>query len=329
MIIPIVGPSALEFWLSGAARIDADHLSAPNRKLISLPEDYETSCLHDDLCSLAEKYGLSLPLHVMVNKSNNRRRGSYCHAYVRPKNLPEESFLQLDDSVFISSPEFCFLQMSQTLPLPKQVEIANNLCAIYSLDKTAAAGQIARMPLVQVNDIQAFLGRTKKMPGVKLARQAISYALDRSGSPMESKIGALAMLPLFQGGYLLLKPGMNVDASLEEDAAKFLGRSTCCCDLIWEDQKVVVEYDSNLTHLSKDQHAYDKRKATALSMSGYRGFYITAANLSSFRDIEVTFRNLRKILGQRLEQAAFEKYESRRREAVRTIMYKSWKEYLK
>ena len=329
MIIPIVGPSALEFWLSGVARIDADHLSAPNRKLISLPENYETSCLHDDLCSLAEKYGLSLPLHVMVNKPNSRRHGRYCRTYLRPKKLPGDSFIPLSDSVYISSPELCFLQVTQVFPLSKLIEIANDLCALYLLDKTALMGQIARIPLVQANDIKEYLCRVKDFPGVKLARQAISYALDCSGSPMESKLSAVAMPPLSQGGYALLRPKLNLDISLTDEAASFLGRDTCCCDLVWEDQKVVVEYDSNLTHLSQNQHAYDKRKATALSMSGYRGFYITAANLRSFQDIEITFRNLRKILGQRAYNDIFKKYESRRREAVRKIMYESWEEYLK
>ncbi|MBO4835743.1 MAG: hypothetical protein J5483_06490 [Lachnospiraceae bacterium] len=329
MIIPIVGPSALEFWLSGVARFDAAHLSAPNRKLISLPDDYETSCQHDNLCNLAEKYGLSLPLHIMVNKPDNRRHTRYCHTYLRPKKLSEDSFVQLSDSVYISSPELCFLQVTQIFPLSKLVEIANDLCALYLLDKTAVMGQTSRDPLVQVNNIKEYLCRVKSLPGVKLARQAISYALDCSGSPMESKLSAVAMPPLSQGGYALLRPELNLDISLTDEAASFLGRDTCCCDLVWEDQKVVVEYDSNLTHLSQNQHAYDKRKATALSMSGYRGFYITASNLRSFQDIEITFRNLRKILGQRADNDVFKKYESRRREAVRKVMYESWEDYLK
>ena len=329
MIIPLVGPSALEFWLSGVARIDADHLSAPNRKLISLPENYEVVCKRDGIYSIAKRYGLSLPLYIMVNEAGNRNHGITCHSCVRPKILPKESFIQLDDVVYISSPELCFLQMTRFLPLPKLIEIANNLCSIYSLDKSVTYGQTVREALIEVNHIQTFLDHCDKMPGIKLARQAISYVLNRSGSPMESKLAALAMLSLSQGGYSLVKPKANLDISLTDEAASFLGRDTCCCDLVWEDQKVVVEYDSNLTHLSKDQHAYDKRKATALSMSGYRGFYITAANVNSFQNIETTFRNLRKILGQRPKQTLFNKYESRRREAVHSIMFHSWEQYLK
>ena len=329
MIIPIVGPSALEFWLSGVARIDADHLSAPNRKLISLPENIEVLCKHSILRDLAGQYGLSFPLHIMVNKNANRKHNDYCHFYARPKNLPKKSFLQLNESVYISSPELCFLQMTRFLPMAKLIEIANNLCAIYSLDKSAEYGQIARKAHIQVNDIQTFLGRSAKMPGIKVGRQVISYVLDRSGSPMESKLAALAMIPLSQGGYSLEKPKANFNISLTDEATSFLGRRNCCCDLVWEDQKVVVEYDSNLTHLSQNQHAYDKRKATALSMSGYRGFYITAANVNSFQNIEITFRNLRKVLGQRSEQVDFDKYESRRRETVHTIMFSSWEQFLK
>ena len=327
MIIPIVGASALEFWLSGVSTFPANQFSIKNRKLVSLPEEYSIPYSQELYRDISAKYHLSLPVHVMAEKASGRISNQFLSACIRPKHLPKDSFIQIND-IYMSSPELCFIQLANTLPLPKLVEIANNLCAIFAFDKNAAYGQSPREQLLSVQNIKDYLCGVKKLSGVKNARQAISYAADRSFSPMESKLAALEVLSLSQGGYGFPKPELNFDVTLSEDAARFLGRQTCCCDQVWPDQKVIVEYDSNLSHLSPNQHAYDKRKANALNMSGYRVFFITAENMRSFKDIEKTFLNLRKILGIRPLVTQFNKNESKRRDAVHTIVFDSLEKYL-
>ena len=145
---------------------------------------------------------------------------------------------------------------------------------------------------------------------------------------MESILAALSVLPMSRGGYGFPKPEMNYDIRLDDAAAAFLGRASCCCDFVWIKQKVVVEYDSNISHLTPNQHAYDKRKYNALNMSGYSVFSITSDNMKNFKSIELTFSNLRKLLGLRPQTASWKKYEAIRRETVHSIVYNSWKNYL-
>ena len=329
MIIPIVGASALEFWLSGVSAFPPNQFSVQNRKLVSLPEEYFVDYQEENYRAISSQYGLSLPIQIMVNKDADRKSGNCFHIRMRPKKLPDKSFVRLNKDIYISSPELCFIQVAKVLPLPKLVEAANDFCAMYSLNPNAALQQIARDPIVSTQNILSFLEQTKGLAGIKKARQAIAYAVDASFSPKESELAALASIRLSQGGYGMPKPGLNRDILLSEDAAKILGRNTCCCDLVWEKQRVIVEYDSNLTHLSVNQHAYDKRKTNALNMSGYKVFYVTAENMSSFKSIEATFSNLRKMLGLRPMKSTMEKYESIRREAVHAIVFTPWREYIK
>lgn len=92
--------------------------------------------------------------------------------------------------------------------------------------------------------------------------------------------------------------------------------------MVWEDHKIVVEYDSNLSHLQKEQHEYDKRRATAITMSGYQLVSLTAGQLASFRAVEETFIMLRHLLKIKKRSAKMEKYEEPRREVVHEVLLK-------
>ena len=327
MIIPIVGPSALEFWLSGVADRSTSLLSSKLTR-VSLPENYVISHQQEHYQKISIELGIDFPIHVMANRKPDRGHTRFSKPSIKPKNLPKNAFIQLSDSIYVSSPELCFVQMANLLPVPKIVEIANNLCAIYFIDKKKTYGLSARSPILDTADLLEFLNRAKGLNGIKKARQAIRYAADKSRSPIESQMAALEVLPFSQGGYGFPKPELNQDISLSDRAATLLKRESCNCDMVWMDQKVIVEYDSNLTHLSPDQHAYDKSKANALYLSGYKTFYATAKNLQSFKEIEAMFLTLREMLGLRPEKAKLQKYEAIRHKTVHIIMYDSWKKLI-
>ena len=328
MIIPIVGASALEFWLSGVSAFPPNQFSTQNRKLVSLPEEYRIPYSQEIYRDISAKYHLSLPIHVMAKQYSGRKKGGSKYVCLQPQKMPEKSFIQIDKGIFISSPELCIFQMAKIFPLSKLVETVNILCADYSLDRNAIYGQKKRQSIATVDDIQSFIKRAKGLSGIKKTRQATSYAVNHAFSPMESKLAALSALPFSLGGYGLPKPELNREIELTNDAESMIGRHSCSCDLVWIKQKVIVEYDSNLSHLTPGQHAYDKRKYNALNMSGYHVFSITAENMKSIKDIEATFLNLRKLLGLRPQTSTLAQYESMRRNAVHAIIFDSWDKYL-
>ncbi len=177
----------------------------------------------------------------------------------------------------------------------------------------------AREPLTSLSKIQDYLNNASGLKGVKKARMAAQYILERSNSPKETEVAAASMLPLNQGGYSLLAPGLNYNVPLAEEAKNLMKRESLCCDIVWPEQKIAVEYDSEQYHILKDQFVYDKRKATALNLSGYKVFNITKDNLRNFAEVETFFLSLRKALGIRMHADRLKKYEEKRKQTVKEI----------
>lgn len=325
MLIPVVAMSALEFWMNEVLKINWEVYSFENRSLISLPRQYRLDCDNTFIIAFAKEYNLSLPVTIMAANRNQRLKGESFRCVARPDALPYKSFISLDDVIVVSSPELCFLQIAQEMPFCRLVEAANNLCGTYVKSESAEFGQKSRSPLTNVGSIERYLKQAAGMHGVKKAKSALQFAENHTHSPMESILTVIARLPIFRGGYALRKMEINGIVLLSPEGAKLFGKETCCCDMVWEELKVVLEYDSNLTHLKKSQHFRDKRKYTALTMSGYKVISITAEQISSFRSVEETFQSIRKVLGMRSCQSQFDKYLEERHNVVEELLGSFWR----
>lgn len=287
MKLIITYPSALEYWLEEKG----------------IPPFYQCPSLYSasfdsrkDLARAAEYLRFSHPVHLVVHETVTRRGSDSISYHQLPKVLPEGSFIEITDSISIISPEMCFLQAATQLSLPELVFLACELCSIYVKDLNSDYYHRRREPITSVEAISAFLNKAKGARGVNLAKRAIKYAVNNSNSPMESCLATLACLPFCYGGYGLPKPQLNLDVSLPPESKAILQKNTCCCDFVWLKEKVIVEYDSNLSHLSAAQHHKDKKRVTALSLAGYTVIIITAVQLQRFRDIEAAFFSVRKAL---------------------------------
>lgn len=319
MIFPIISTSALEYYLSPIS-LNVTSIVKSQRILCNLPLQYDLTYQTEYVKYLADDYGLSLPLQVMACNAKKRVLTNEMHCHTRPKNLPDRSFIRLDDSLWICSPELCVTQIASAMPLVKLIRAINHLCAIYVANPNAPYLQSSRDPLTTVQSISGFVGRAPGLKGISKTRQALRYALDRSNSPMESDFAVLFTLPISLGGYALPKPLLNRNTRLFSNVSS-LHLSSVCCDFVWPDQKIIVEYDSNLSHLDPDQHAYDKGKHNALTLSGYKVINITTKDVKDFPSVDRTFRLIRKELGLRAFSTEFEKYYSLRRQNVLSLLF--------
>ena len=125
MITRIVYPSALEYWL----------------KEKGIPYQYwntgKTANMKTGRASITEtvkQLTFTPPVHVAVPRKTNRHNTSIVTFHTLPRHLPENSFIQITDSILISSPEMCFLQSAWILPFHMLVKLACELCAIYVFD---------------------------------------------------------------------------------------------------------------------------------------------------------------------------------------------------
>ncbi len=68
-------------------------------------------------------------------------------------------------------------------------------------------------------------------------------------------------------------------------------------DMVWYEEKVIVEYDSNTTHLNSSQAAYDKKRAAAFMQVGYTVITLTPEDLKSLASLDKAFSVIRSSLG--------------------------------
>jgi len=322
MFVLITSTSALEFWLSASNRELFSDPADLKRTRRTLPANYSADFTIPFIEETAYVYSLSLPVRVMVPDGNARHTSSKVRCSVSKVKLPPKSFIQLDRSVWVSSPELCLTQIASHYSFAKLVEFINNLCAGYGLDKKTRFQQRFCIPVTSLTLIRRFISdKTHTISGRRIIERALKYALENAYSPRECQLAVLLMLPFSQGGYAVKPPVLNKCIKLSAKAAKLLQRESVCCDMVWEEEKVILEYDSNLAHLDQNQHSFDKRKYTALSMDGYKVISVTEDQINSFRNVDNLFISLRRELGMRAKTAELEKYRDRRWEVVHELLF--------
>ena len=310
-MLAIVYPTAARYWLTDCPNFEND-----------LKDNNDNNNPLEIMKEFGIQKELPFPLHVAVSSAAERHQGPLFICHLLPEGLPSGSIVQVEKDIFIVSPELCFLQSANDLSIPEMAAFACDLCAIYCQNNQNSFGQVRRDPVTSVDKIISFLNKVNNVKGIKKAKIAIRYALDCSNSPMESKLAAISQLDISRGGYHVLPPELNGVIKLSKEGKKLMKRDTCMSDMVWRKQKVIVEYDSNLSHLSKQQHFIDKTRATALNLSGYTVISITARNLDSFRSIEETFFTIRGVLGMRKYETQFERYLEERYDAVKYLFFK-------
>lgn len=312
MIAPITFPSALYFWKH------YDNLMELHESSHLVTEQAFDSYMKRSLLSFAAMQGMEIPLHIMVSNKGQRKKGEFI-SHVIPKGLPEGSFVQLSEAVHIASPELTFLLAAKTMSIAELAVLACDLSGIYYLAESAEYGQKQRTPITSVEKIAGYLQNVQQVEGLKKARVAIQYAMNRSNSPMESKLAVAGSLRYHYGGYSISKPELNYEVELSETGKTFLKRNSCCCDMVWPDLKVVVEYDSDLAHLLPGRVRYDKRRTTALQLSGYTVITITRDHFSNENTIEELFLLITKTVEGSINKRALLNSHAARMEVIKKL----------
>lgn len=217
-----------------------------------------------------------------------------CHVWRPP--LPDGAFLALGPDTFTSSPEFCFAQMAHLLSAPRLALLGFELCGSYALAEESP-GFRARSPLTNVARLAAFIASLGSFKGVKRARLALSFLMDGAASPMESVLAALLCAPRSLGGYGLPLPRLNARLRLPASVRPMTGSAYFCCDLLWPEARVAVEYDSTMFHTGAERIAADSERRNALAYLGVDVVSVTRDQLMDPLRMDRVVRLLQKTLG--------------------------------
>lgn len=227
--------------------------------------------------------------------------------------LPPRAYVQLARNVFVASPELSFFQAAEIMSLPQAVAYGCALCGTYVLDAVDGLKPLPRAALTSKEKLAAFLDKCQGVRGVKNARRALQYVLERSASPRETQVALLLTLPLALGGYALPAPQLNFRVMVPPELRVLTQRRDFYVDFFWEEAGVAGEYDSDAFHLESRERFMDQTKRTALESMGYVTFGITNLQVSSLVSMDATAEELRKRLEARKYSRFPANYEEKKR----------------
>lgn len=242
--------------------------------------------------------GCTLPLKTLVGDPGSRTRTPSMISCFWSE-IPERSFIDAGEGFLVSTPEFCFLQMANRLPVAQLVLLGYELCGTYTLIGTGPAPQ-RNAPLTTVAKLRAFVEGAANARGRKSALRALRYVLDRSASPMESALAMLLSLPYNLGGYGLAQPSLNFHVDVPPRFRKLADRAYCECDLCWPEARLAVEYDSKLHHASPKRQESDARRRSTLISLGFTVITVSRSQVMDSGSFNRLAHQLAKLLGKRL-----------------------------
>ena len=257
MTIYVQGLSALAYYRNGGSATTVERTSPQIRSLkkatSSLKEIVDAGIWRLGIGEPAE----NRPLELLLHDAGQRTRSRAIRARVWTSQIPPTSFRTVRKGIYVSSPEFVFVQLANRLDLPELVALGMELCGTYRRnveiprafgDGVTLVTAFQQPPLTNLKRLRGFVGSMKSAPGQPKAFRALAYVLPNSASPMETALYLLLCLPRKMGGYALPKPVLNPPIVFSKSGSKYTLKSSAKPDLYWPKERIDLENDSNEFH---------------------------------------------------------------------------------
>ena len=265
--IVLHGRSAAEAWDIGLLHV--------NRLVDSL--DWGTCASNaEELNMLVEATEqFTRPVHIAVPDRQFRRDTSFWKAHALLRNLPQNSFYQIDEGVYAEAPHLFFALAAGRLPFIHACLLGMELCGRYSTNPI----HVKAHRTVSGKD---YLERPAPTSALLLQRYATALGLERkstvqrackviangSRSPRESILHLMMRLPRRNGGYLFSGFRLNHRIPLPPELAALMNEDTLQVDFYWKDHQLAVEYDGADFHSGEKQRSYDNIRRSVLRQLG-------------------------------------------------------------
>lgn len=227
--------------------------------------------------------GLTIPLQLIVWCRNDRRRTAISQSHVLTTQDGFYPAIKVGEDLFVSPPEFTFLQMANILNDEELLFLGYELCGRYGID---GEGVFAREQTCRPCDLTAL---AEGMPRVRGRRHVLTVAQRVRGgaaSPMEAALAIILHTGRELGGYGLEAPELNKALPVEGAARRLWLDDHITPDLLWEWCRLIIEYDSILHHTASERIALDARRRDVFAEMGYRVVTVTTEHMHDPREID-------------------------------------------
>lgn len=243
---------------------------------------------------------LSSPIDFLVSPQCKLSFSSAVSSHHLDENLSCGDIIAVNAHVFVTSPATTLASVLRRCTRAESLRIIGEFCGLYAVDEGFPQGFKDAQPLVSVDELRIYCATHPSSRSARLLKSHLPYALDSCASPAETSLAALLVMPYRNGGYSLPRPTMNAAILPDMRDAKLVDRSYYVADATWEQEKLVVEYDSRAQHTSAAAMAHDSIRKMALEAMGYRVLSITPGILMDPGLFDKAARNIARQLNRRL-----------------------------
>lgn len=208
--------------------------------------------------------------HVTVVKKSQNYKRQGCVTHLSKKNLPPSSVKKLNGE-YVSSPELVFLELASYLDIHRLILLGLGMCS-HSPSKPS-------MAITTSKKIENFLNKTSGTHGHRKAMRALRYVKNSSGSIMESLTYMILGLPNSLGGFGLSDVRFNYEIKLNKEEQIELGQKRCFVDLYFQNERLILEYDSLEHHSKSEEQSFDMIRTSVLESKGYSVVRLNAIQL--------------------------------------------------
>lgn len=248
------------------------------------------------------------PLQTLVPSASTRAWVTGVKNTILSRDLPSGAFLELtpgkgehairwDPSlrVLIDAPPLALIHAASELQTHaygssnKELEdklriiaLASELCGRYARDpKKPLAGRVYYDKPSELGrftcpeELQAFIQNASGLKGIAYARIGAKYAIDESGSPMETYINHTLTLPPRLAGLSMSKPLANKQLQIKNEIDRSrLKHKSIRPDFQWPDLNTLAEYLGDKDHASRGARIEDKNRQQDYSLSDCAAFFL-------------------------------------------------------
>lgn len=267
-----------------------------------------------------DSLGVRPPYPLLVGTQSDRRKPVQGFKTLYCQNpLALNSFYRIVDpmiatapfEVFITSPEFNFIEMAREFSLVETIGYGFELCGTYTPQECAKTAPETLPRLSTQSRLAAYANRTYRMPGSDKAKRAVSHVIDDSASIKETETAMLFCLPLRLNGIAMPRPKMNYTIKPERSGKTFVSQDSYKIDLYWPSAHVGLEVDTNAFHGEQARWIRDARRRNTLRYFGHTIVEATPGDMNSLLGMTGLAQQLCKLIGCRTNPAQFELSEAR------------------
>lgn len=257
------------------------------------------------------------PLDILVCDTTQMRTMQRLRYHALAGPLPQHSFVQTRDHVFVATPEALFLQLAQLLSIPQLALVGMELCGTYALDGSGedATGFCQRPRLITRERLLQYLGWCHGRHGLEKARRVARLLMNNSNSPRESATILALTMPNHLRGLGLPEAKLNHRTRVKKWNREGTSQSQYYYDFYWTGTRVRQdgtrltsrvdgEYDSDSHHSGTLKLYSDARRGNSVQYMGTAHVVITSRDLDNASDLIRVGRQISRHIWHRMPSRA-------------------------